>query len=350
MAKRQDEENGAALQQLKTDLRTGELKSLYVFFGEEAFLREHYLAAVKKKLLDGPAEEFNFHRFNADNVSPEALSDAVEAMPMMAERTVIQVDDVDLYKQPEPLREQYRQILDDLPDWCCVLFVYDTVEFKLNGQMKKLTDTLKKHAQLVEFAKQSERDLITWILRHFKAHGLVVSDKLCQYLIFLTDGSMTALGGEIEKIAGYCTGSEVTRSDIDAVVIPVLNAQTFDISNAIADGNYELAMQKMQDLFAMQTDPILILAAVGSQIRRLHYAKMITGAGKGQETLMQLTGLKSYPAGLTMTAARKVSQTFCERAVQLCLETDAAMKRSRDNTKRLLELLVMQLAMEAKRG
>ena len=46
---------------------------------------------------------------------------------------------------------------------------------------------------------------------------------------------------------------------MDAVVIPALSAQTFDISNAITDGNYDAALRKLQDLYAMQTEPILIL-------------------------------------------------------------------------------------------
>lgn len=91
-----------------------------------------------KKLTDGPAGEFNFHRFSADDCTPQALADAIDAMPMMAERTLVRVDDVDLFKQPEGAREQYAAILSDIPDYCCVLFVYDTVEFKINSTMKKL--------------------------------------------------------------------------------------------------------------------------------------------------------------------------------------------------------------------
>lgn len=350
MVKRNDDSGRQALAALKSDIRANSLKNLYFFYGEEAFLREHYLSAVRKKLLGGPAEEFNYHRFSSENLSAQALSDAVEAVPMMAERTMIQIDDVDLYAQSEPQREQYRQILSDLPEYCCVIFVYDTVEFKLNGQMRRLTDTIRSCAQCVQFDRQSERDLTDWITRHFRAAGKTISAKLCQYLIFLTDGSMTALNGEIEKTAGFCTGTEITRSDIDAVVIPALNAQTFDISNAIAEGNFDLALGKTQELFAMQEDPITILGAIGAQIRRLHYAKMITGAGKGQQTLMELTGMKSYPAGLTMTAARSVSDEFCKTAVELCLRADAAMKSSRDEPKRILELLIAQLAMEAGHG
>lgn len=347
MAKYNDsQEKQEALRQLKADLKSGDYRTLYVFCGEEAYLREYYLRQLTQKLTGGVGDAFNQHRFNAENLSVEAFSDAVEAVPMMAERTFIRVDDVDLFKLGEHDREQMAAILSDLPDYCCVVFAYDTVEYKPNGQMRKLSDVMKKHACVVEFEKQSERDLCVWVTRHFKACGKDITDDVCRYLIFVTDGKMISMEQEIEKIASSTSASSITKPDIDSVVIPVLNAQTFDISNAIANGDFELAMRKMEELFAMQEDCGLILGAISSQIRRLHYARMITSCGKGQETLMEMTGMKSYPAGLTMTAARKVTDGFCRRAVELCLETDRKMKTSYDDPKRLLELLLMALARE----
>ena len=217
--------------------------------------------------------------------------------------------------------------------------------------MRKLSDTIKKRAQVLEFQKPSERELATWIARHFRAEGKTISDKLAGYLIFLTGGGMTQLEGEIKKISSYASGEEIQRSDIDAVVTPVLNAQTFDISNAIAGGNFQLALTKLQELFAMQAEPIAILGAVGSQIRRLYYAKTLAACGKNQQTFMELTGNKSsYAANLTFTAARSVSQSFCEKAVELCLQADRDMKRSADEPERILEVLVAALSQEARRG
>ena len=100
----------------------------------------------------------------------------------------------------------------------------------------------------------------------------------------------------------------------------------------------------------MQTDPIAVLGAIGAQLRRLYYARVILSAGGGQKELMELTGLKSYPAGLTMTAARRVTDGFCQRAIELALDTDIAMKTSADEPERLLELLIVRLAQEAQHG
>lgn len=40
----------------------------------------------------------------------------------------------------------------------------------------------------------------------------------------------------------------------------------------------------------MQTDPIAVLGAIGAQLRRLYYARVILSAGGGQKELMELTG------------------------------------------------------------
>ena len=206
-----DQDAGEALRRFKSDLKAGTLGNFYIISGEEAFLRSHYVDLITKKIVDGPAGEFNCHRFSADDCTPQALADAIDAMPMMAERTLVRVDDVDLFKQPEGAREQYAAIFSDLPDYCCVLFVYDTVEFKINGTMKKLAAAIREHAQILTFGKQSERDLCAWITRHFRAHDKMVTDDLCQYLIFRTDGLMTTLAGEIDKIAAYQQGQAITR-------------------------------------------------------------------------------------------------------------------------------------------
>ncbi|MBQ5748865.1 MAG: DNA polymerase III subunit delta, partial [Oscillospiraceae bacterium] len=298
MAKKDESPKTDALQQLKDDLKSGQLHTFYILCGQEAYLRTYYLEQLVKKLTGGAADAFNYHRFDSQTLTPDALADAVEAMPMMADRTLVRVEDVDLFKLTEDQRAQYAKILSDIPEYCCVVFVYSALEFKSDARMKDLHDAIRKNARVVEFKKQGERELIVWICRHFKARGKEISDDLCRYLIFLTDGSMQSLAGEIDKIATFSTTANISRGDIDAVATQTLSVGTFDLSNAITEGNYKLAMEKLQTLFALHEDPILILGGIGAQLRRLHYARIIMASGKGQETLIELTSVKnSYAAG-----------------------------------------------------
>ena len=65
---------------------------------------------------------------------------------------------------------------------------------------------------------------------------------------------------------------------------------------------------------------------------------------------MRLCAMGDYPARKTMSSAGKFSSRFYAKAAQLVMETDYQMKTSFDDQERLLELLILQLAQEARNG
>ena len=337
------------LQELKMAIRSKKPHNFYIFYGEEAFLLQHYLGQLHSVILDDLTESFNFHRFNNENFDLRDFADAVENLPMMAERTMVQVDDIDLFKLPEDSRNKMMDILSDIPEYCTVVFVYDTVEFKPDKRLKKLWE-LVSSSQIVEFAKQSQRDLVSWITRHFAARGKRIPQDLCVYLIEITDGTMTSLKAEIEKIAAFSGADTICRSDIDAVTEPVLDAVVFRMTEMLGTRDYAQAIVTLQKLLKMQHEPIVILGAVGGYLRRLATARTLMDHGCGAGELMKLHGLSDFAARKTMSAAQRFSPTFFRKAMELVLETDRKMKTSYDDPQRLLELLIMQLAQEARHG
>ncbi len=336
----------SSLDEFKKDLKTGQYRRCYILWGEETYLMQHYLAELHKKLIDPLTEEFNFHRFSNESFTVDALWESVENLPMMAEYTLVRVDDVDLFKLVEADREKLISLLSDLPDYCTLVFVYATSDYKADKRLKKLHDALSKAAFVVECPKQSPRELTAWIGRHFRTHGKTISTQNANYLIDITGGTMTALSGEIEKVAAFAPDSEIRKSDIDAVVEPVMDAVVFDMTDALGAGDFEKAMGKLQVLFKMQQEPIAILGAVGSHLRRLSAARILMDCGKGGDDLMRVCGMKDYPARKTMAAAKQFSVRFCKRAAELVVETDQKMKTSYDDPQRLLEMLLLRLAQE----
>lgn len=348
MAKKPVQNDG--FQELKNAIKNKDLGRLYIFHGEEVFLLEHYLEQMKKILLDELTESFNFHRLNSETFNIQAFADSVENMPMMAEHTLVQVDEIDLFKLPEGDRNKMAELLSDIPEWCTVVFTYETVTWKPDKRLKKLWEAIDKNGSVVEFAKQGQRELVTWISRHFLARQKRISNELCAYLIDITGGTMTALSGEINKIAAYSGADEITKSDIDAVTEPVMDAVVFQMTDLLGEGKYGQALLKLQTLLKMQQEPLAILGAVGGHFRRLSTARTLLDHGKGSGELMKLCGIPDYPARKTMDAARRFSPAFCRKAAGLVMETDYKMKTSYDDPERLLEMLILELAQEARRG
>ena len=340
----------SAYQQLKRDIREKHPGNLYIFHGEETFLLHHYLGELRKLLLDELTEAFNLHRLNSETFDIRTLADAVEGLPMMAEHTYVQVDDIDLFKQSEDIREKLIDLISDIPEYCTLVFTYETIPWKPDKRLKKLWNAIEKNAAIVEFQKQELRELIPWISRHFASKGKRISNDLCSYLIDITGGTMTALFGEIQKISAYSGAEQIVKADIDAVTEPVMDAVVFQMTDLMSQRQYGAALVKLQQLLKMQEEPILILGAIGAHFRRIGVARTLMDHGKGVAELMKLCGMSSYPAQKTMDAARRFSPGFCAAAVELILETDHHMKTSFDDPDRLLELLLLRLAQEAQSG
>ena len=348
MAKKQEQPDN--LQILKQAIRTKDPGRLYFFYGEEVFLLHHYLQQLRKVIIDELTESFNYHKLTSETFDIREFADCVENLPMMAEHTMVVVDEIDIFKMNESDREKMIDIFSDIPAYCTVVFTYETTSFKPDKRLKKLWETVNKHGELIEFAKQNQRELVAWITRHFAANGKRIHPDLCAYLIDITDGTMTSLAGEISKICAYSGSDEIRRSDIDAVTEPVLDAVVFQMTELMGQGAYGGALVKLQQLLKMQQEPILILGAIGGHFRRLATARTLLDNGKTASDLMRLCGIADYPARKTMSAAGRFSTKFYAKAAELVLESDRQMKTSFDDPKRILELLIVGLAREVSNG
>ncbi len=341
---------GGGLREFKLALKNKDLGRLYFFHGEETFLMHYYLEQIKKQLLEPLTESFNFHRLSNETFDIRSFADAMENLPMMAEATLIQVEDVDLFKLNEADRGKMAELLSDIPDYCTVVFTYLTTPWRPDKRFKKLWEAVDGSGTVVEFAKQDQRDLAAWVMRHFAAGNKRISNDLCLYLIEITGGTMTALNGEIEKICAYSGAEEIRKADIDAVTEPVLDAVVFQMTDLLGEGRYGEALLKLRQLLNMQQEPLAILGAVGSHFRRIGAARTLLDHGKNASDLQKLYGIPDYPARKSLEAARRFQPEFCRRAAELVLETDYQMKTSFDDSERLLEKLLLQLAQEARNG
>lgn len=346
MAKKTEESN--LLQVLKDEIRRGMPGRLYFFYGEETFLLQHYLKQLQKMILDPVTESFNYHKLNVETFDLLTFADCVENLPMMAERTMVVVDEIDVFKMNESDREKMVDILSDIPDYCTVVFTYETTPFKVDKRYTKLYDAVSENGSLIEFQKQSQRDLVAWIGRHFASAGKKITPELCVYLIDLTDGTMTSLSSEISKICAYSGADTICKNDIDAVVEPVMDAIVYQITDLIGRNECGQGLQKLHQLFKMQEEPLAILGAIGGHFRRLATAKILIDNGKNVSDFMKMTGQREYPAKKAMSAANHFSIRFYETVSRLVLECDVKIKSSMDTPERILEVLLMDLFREAR--
>jgi DNA polymerase-3 subunit delta len=81
--------------QLRQDIDRGQLRPVYFFYGPEEFLKERFIEEILGKLVSPDLKDFNLDILYGDETDATSLIDRVASLPMMAERRLVLVRNVD---------------------------------------------------------------------------------------------------------------------------------------------------------------------------------------------------------------------------------------------------------------
>ena len=141
------------------------------------------------------------------------------------------------------------------------------------------------------------------------------------------------------------------------MVIPVLDAQVFDLTDTVAAGRYDFGPDSnFRRFYPWSTSPSLsslpsVPSCAGSTTPR---SASTPAAARPLwaicSRLPRAAPPHPYVLQKTVSAARRLTDGFCRQAVCLALEADLQLKRSADEPARILELFLVRLKQEAGRG
>ena len=327
-----------------SELKKNGPQRLYLLWGPEDYLREQFLSELKKACLPEGEGDFSYKRMDGPDIDPAALQNAVDSVPFMTERTLVELRGVDLNKVKDAMSDAVAKVLSDIPDYCTVVFVQGG-EYEPDGRLK-LIKSIRKSGREVKFTAQNQGMLENWVKKRFAALDKNIDGPTAQHLIFVSGTLMTRLIPEIEKVAAFAQGQSVTKADIEAVAHHIPEARVFDMTDCIAARDTDAAARILAELLGdKDNDPIMLLAVIGRQMRQLYAARLATDRGLGRKFVEDNCGIRfSFQVDKLMRAARGYSIPALERAVELCCETDTKMKSTGEDDTALLKDAVMRIA------
>lgn len=343
MAKRttKDDKKLSYAQEVKK-LKAEGPQRLYLLYGPEDYLREQFLLLLKTTCLPEGEDSFSYKRMDGAELDLQELAGAIDAVPFMSERCFVEVRGADINKVKDG--DTAARILADIPDYCTLVFVQNA-QFEPDGRTKFIK-AVREHGYEMRFTQQSQGQLVDWVSRRFAAAGKSVDLEAVQRLIFISGDLMSRLIPEIEKVAAYAQSERVTAEDVEAVAHHIPEAVVFALSEQISARSYERAAATLAELLSnKENEPIMLLALLGAQMRKLYAARLALENGQGTKAVMEICAIKyEFLAKNLVSAARGYSLGQLRRAVKLCAETDYMMKSSSQDDEKLLTELVMRIA------
>lgn len=321
------------MKQLNEDIKTGQLKHVYLLSGEEAYLRRQYRDRLRSALAG--EDTMNCHYFEGKEANPKEMIDLAETLPFLAQRRVIVVENSGLFKKGG---EELAEYMTSMSETAYFIFAETEVD-----KRSRLYKAVKASGRATEFPLQDENTLRRWIAGLSAKESKGITDQTIRYFLEKTGSDMSNIRRELEKLFCYTLGGNVvTEADIDAVCTRRISNQIFEMVNAIADKKQEKALNLYYDLLALKEPPMRILFLIARQFNLLMQVKECRKKGYDDHTIAGKTGLRDFVVKKYASQASRFEMDALKEAVSACVEAEENVKTGRLNDIMSVELLIVQ--------
>lgn len=323
--------------------RAAEPEGLYFLFGSENYLIDRWAKKIRQRVL-GEDGGFNFQKLDGRRLSAAELFDATEAMPLMAEKKCVLIDELELAKLPADDQNGIGDVLADLNPACVLIIAAKSPGFdQKSAAAKKLLKLSAENGAAVELGSRGAAGLITFVTACAKKYGCEISREAARHLLDCCDNEMAALANEAAKACAFAgEGSEILKSHIDAVAIKKTEAKVFDLSKAVLAGNSQRALEILAGLFYLREQPVAILGWLNTVYVDLYRAAAARAEGKNAADMTRMFGYKSDYRVRNAFSSR-LSAKDLRKALNILLECDSMLKSTGVAANILLEQTVVRL-------
>jgi DNA polymerase-3 subunit delta len=317
---------------LHAALKKREFDPVYYFFGDDDFLKDRNVRELVETAVDPATRDFNLELRRGADLDGEALDSLLSTPPMLADRRVVVVRDVD------KLKKDARKILDDYlkrPALDCMLLLVSPTGVKAE---KGLTD----RSTAVEFAPLAGDRLPKWITYHVETVlGRTITPEAISLLVEAVGEDLSQLAVELEKLASF-SDSIIDEAAVSDVVGIRREESSGALLDAIAARDAARAMELLPIVLQQpKMNAVVLTMHLTTQTMALAYGEAARARGVQPRSLynefmslLKETGaFPGRPWGEAVNAWTKYSDRWSrdalDSALATLLATDEALKDTR---------------------
>ncbi len=215
--------------ELTASLRKGDFAPAYYLFGSEDVLKEEFARTITDRAVDPGLRDFNFDQRSAASLDPDAVESLCNTLPMMAERRVVIIRDVEAWKRKPRARAVLVRYLEQPSP--------ETVVILLQGSGEEAADKeLSRLALAVECDTLTPGEALKWVATRAAAAGITFEAGAAEHLLKSIGPDLGLLRLELEKLSALPEGEAITVDRVGELVGVRRGETIFDWRDAVMDG------------------------------------------------------------------------------------------------------------------
>jgi DNA polymerase-3 subunit delta len=195
-----------------------------------------------------------------------------------------------------------------------------------------LAEACARAGQVLLYDIPKPKDPAAWVRAEFARLGAQADDDAARALVELVGTDVSLLAGEIEKIATWAAGGEVTQADVAALAVPAHEEAAWALTDAWGARDVGAVLRAAERMLDRTGDPVSrtiprLVGSLTNHVRRARTARRLEEQGMSPQEAAPLLGMRHhFPAQKLFAQVRNFSGAELDDALIRLAELDHALK------------------------
>lgn len=333
-------------EQLRNQIRSGEVAPVYLFFGAETYLRDLAVKTIADKMFsEGDLREFNETEISLNDSDLRDALAAADQLPMMASRRVVRITEVRVSDtgRKETIKEEHEtalaKYLDNPNESSVVFFIADDLD-----KRRKVSKLLLEKCTAVEFTALNDQEIVAYLRDRLKDFGVNADDNVLRHLVMLVGNDLRKVSSELEKLAvASLPDGIITNELVDQLISNARELSNFALTDHLLAKNRARALETVHKLLDDGAEPVMLLGLIASNYHRLALVKDLMKQGVDRKDVARAVNMPYSKQDEFMAMARRLEPEKMSHILRRMAEVDLAIKTSLATPRLQIEMLVCEL-------
>lgn len=316
--------------------------TIYLFTGPNTYALREEKRRWKQQFVDKHGEENLLVLSNAD-LTFRTLADEVGSAPFIGEKRLVCIEGM-----PKFTKEEI-EMLPSVIHPSTVLLVSDAAPDKRLASTKALL----KLATVKEFTPMPPAALRAWMQQFLRERQTSIDRTGEELLLSLVGSEQEVLASEMEKLAASPKHASLTAEDIRTLVVPWGDQEIWHLTNLLAGGKRDEALQYADSMLRQGEDPHSLWSMLLWMLRNLVIVAAAASEGVTQPATLTSRFGVPFPTVRTLAPiARRATVEQRRSLVRWATDSDIALKtggyksttESTEELRALIEQLIAAMA------
>jgi len=329
------------MKNLKLDIKERNFKNIYLFYGDEEYLKKEYEYKFKESIIPNGMDIMNFNIYEGDKLNINDLIDSSEMLPFMNDYRLIIIKKSNLFiKGKKDDCDKLNKYIQDVPKSTILIFIENKID-KRNSLFK----SVNKLGYVCEFNTPKEDKLTQWIKNIALKSGKIMTNPTAIYFIRNIGGNMETLKNEVDKLIDFSTKNIITIEDINNVCTKSIESQIFELVFFIGNKKIEKAINIYNNMLIQKQQPIAILSMIARQFRLIMQSKYLYKKNSyTPEQIAYEIDSREFIVKRYINQSYNFAEKDLINAIEECLETDIKIKTGQINDRIAVEMIIVKYA------